>query len=132
MIWFIGFIFKELQPARRDDLEFPNARRWIDLLDFSQQPAIPFDRTLQVGNWQAEGKRLDLRHDTKASSSSPEAFGIRIVVREGRRHCRFDYSFGFISGGIDRALAHSENNAPPVPLLCCHVIVHRSSFSFSV
>ena len=42
-------------------------RRWIDLLDFSQQPAIPLDRTVQVGNWQADGKSLDLCHDTKAS-----------------------------------------------------------------
>jgi hypothetical protein len=109
-------------------LEFPNARRWIDLLDFSQQPAIPFDRTLQVGNWQAEGKRLDLRHDTKASSSSPEAFGIRIVVREGRRHCRFDYSFGFISAGVLIALSLLIKTMRPQ--FRCFAVT--SSFSFSV
>ena len=37
MIWLIGFTFKELQPTRRDDLEFPNPRGWIGLLDFSGQ-----------------------------------------------------------------------------------------------
>jgi hypothetical protein len=64
-------------------LEFPDARRWIDLLDFSQQPAISFDRTVQVGNWQADGKRLDLCHDRKSLARHRKPVGIRTVVREG-------------------------------------------------
>jgi hypothetical protein len=54
----IDFTLEELQSAGRNDLELPNARRWIDLLDFSQQTAIPFDRIVQIGNWQADVKVL--------------------------------------------------------------------------
>jgi hypothetical protein len=48
-------------------LEFPNSRGWIDLLDFSQQLAIPLDSPLQLCDGQADGKTLYLGHDGMAS-----------------------------------------------------------------
>jgi hypothetical protein len=48
-------------------LEFPNSRGWIDLLDFSQQLAIPLDSPLQLCDRQADGKTLYLGHDGIAS-----------------------------------------------------------------
>jgi hypothetical protein len=48
-------------------LEFPNSRGWIDLLDFSQQLAIPLDSPLQLRDRQADGKTLYPGHNGMAS-----------------------------------------------------------------